>query len=135
MVDILRQFVIEDITDEFRLPTKHLKQMRRRERRQAIIGKGNTAARLKGAPEPGRDLFVFRLDSETTNGDIKAYLQSHNISVLKIDQMSHENSKYKSFKVTVPVSRLNDLLKEEVWPAGVGVRRFRNIRKQHDEQN
>ena len=125
----------EDITDEFRLPTKHLKQMRRRERRQVIIGKGNTAARLKGAPEPGRDLFVFRLDSETTNGDIKAYLQSHNISVLKIDQISHENSKYKSFKVTVLVSSLNDLLKEEAWPTGVGVRRFRNIRKQHDEQN
>ena len=70
-------------------------------------------ARLKGAPEPGRDLFIFRLDSETLDSDIKAYLESHDVSVLKIDQMSDENTKYKSFKVTVPISRLNDLLKEE----------------------
>ena len=59
--------------------------------------------------------------------------ESHNVYVLKIDQMSHENSKYKSFKVTVSISRLHDLLKEEAWPPGIGARRFCNIRKQYEK--
>ena len=63
-------YLNQDSDSSFRIPTQQLKQLRRKERCQAIIGKGNVTANLKGGPEPGRDIFVFRLDPSTTKADV-----------------------------------------------------------------
>ena len=84
-------------------------------------------ANLKRGPEPGRDIFVFRLDPSTTKADVESFLETENVGVR---QMSHESAKYKSFKVTIPTSKLQQLLNEEAWPEGIGVRRFYNAKKQ-----
>ena len=69
----------EDYSDKFEeafiIPTKHLKQMRRKECRQTTIGKPSSDSQLKGAPEPERDLFVFRLDPKTAAEDVQSYIE------------------------------------------------------------
>ena len=42
--------------------------------------------------------------------------------------MFHAESQDKLYKVTVPVSKVNELLKAEAWPVGVGVSRLRNTK-------
>ena len=118
----------DKIEEAFIIPKQHLKQMRRKKRRQAIIGKASCDSQLKGAPEPGRDLFVFRLDPKTAAEDVQSYIEDQQITGYDIKQMSHDDSQYKSYKVTVPVSKVNELLKAEAWPVGVGVRQFRNTK-------
>ena len=114
----------DKIEETFIIPKQHLKQMRRKEHRQAIIGKASNDSQLKGAPEPGRDLFVFRHDPKTAAEDVQSYIEDQQITVYDIKQMSHDDSQYKSYKVTVPVSKGNELLKAETWP----VRWFRNTK-------
>ena len=123
-------YLNQDSDSSFRIPTQQLKQLQRKERRQAIIGKGNVTANLKGGPEPGHDIFVFRLDPSSTKADVESFLETENVEVWHIEQMSHESAKYKSFKVTIPTSKLQQLLNEEAWPEGIGVRRFCNAKKQ-----
>ena len=118
---------------QFTLPSCQIRQMHRKERWQAIIGKSRNC-KLKGAPEPSYDIFVFRLDKEISSTDISKYLKDKEVSIRPVTQMSHKDAVYKSFKFTVLISHLNELLDEETWPEGVGVRRFRAPRESATQQ-
>ena len=69
------------IEEAFIIPTQHLKQMRRKERRQVITGKASSDSQLKGAPEPGCDLFLFRLDPKIAAEDVQSYFEDQQITV------------------------------------------------------
>ena len=58
---------------------------------------------------------MFRLDPKTAAEDVQSYIEEQQIIVYDIKQMSNEDSQYKSYKVTVPVSKVNELLKAEAW--------------------
>ena len=110
----------------FRFPRQQLRTQARREKRQVVIGKAmNTDSRFKGAPEPQRDLFIYRVDKETTKEDLENYISQKHFKTISVEEKSHPSAKFKSFKVTIGVSQLKEMLNESVWPVGVGVRRFR----------
>ncbi len=113
-------------------------QERRRQRKQrnAVTGaNATTCGNFRGAPEPVRDLFVYRVEQTTTLDDIKQYLTDHDIVYTNITRVSHSESKFQSFKLTVPKSRFKDLLNEDSWPTGVYVREFKQPRRQYDESH
>jgi len=104
------------------------KQARQEKRRQKVITGKNRApvqfGSFKGAPEPSRDLFVYRVDKAVEQTDILQYLQSQSIDVRDLRCISHEDARYKSFKLTTKMSDIDNLFTDSFWPSGVKVRRF-----------
>ena len=77
----------------------------------------NQSHKLLGAPPPKCEVFVSRV-KEGTEECISQYLIERRISVLKIDKVSHSESKFKSFKITIYKYDLNTLLDRSFWPLG-----------------
>ena len=104
------------------------KQARQEKRRQRVITGKNRAptqfGSFKGAPEPSRDLFVYRVDKTVEQADILQYLQSQSIEVRDLRCISHADARYKSFKSTTKVSDIDSVFTDTFWPSGVKVRRF-----------
>ncbi len=106
---------------------------RRRLRRRVapIVGTGHSD-RIRGAPEPSRDLFVYRVGLGVNASDIKHYICDKNVDVRDIEQTSKEGSMFMSFKVTVKASDMDNMLHSEFWPTGICVRRFRKPRPYYE---
>lgn len=111
-------------SSSFMLPRHSRRKQQRQTKRQVVTGRGQPNTRLRGAPEPVRDLFIFRVDNDTSVEDIKHYIENIGYSVKGLDCVSNVNAKFKSFKLTVPVSEFKELFDEKIWPPGVRVRRF-----------
>ena len=96
-----------------------------KKRTKIIKGTQESCGRFQGAPEPKRDLFVYRVSKECEPDDIRAMLKAKNCEVEDITVMSKAEAKFRSFKVSLKVSLVATLLSEEFpWPLGVRVRRF-----------
>jgi hypothetical protein len=108
-------------SNEYITPT----YFKRKERKQALLGKGKSVSTLRGAPPPSRDMFVFRVDKMTSVNDLKDYIIGKGCEARDIIIVSHKDSHYKSFKVTVSVTDYNNLMKPEIWPEGIMVRQYR----------
>ena len=88
--------------DVFEVPAHQLKLIRRNESRKRNIVKGTaTTQNVKGAPEPTRDLFIYRVDAETES--VFDLVKSNGFKVLSLKCISNPAAKYKSFRLTVPV--------------------------------
>ncbi len=118
--------VSSDRSSEFEIPGYHKRKMKRRTK--AIVGTGQSSD-VRGAPEPNRDIFVFRIDPEINTDNIKTYMNKKGTEVREITLMSKDGSKFHSFKVSIKLSDLNTVMNSEYWPAGVNVRRFWQPRK------
>ena len=102
---------------------------KQRNRRRGIAGCGESAeATTFHAAD--RDIFIYRVSSETTVDDIKQYLnklkekRQMNITVKDLKCVSHPDCVVKSFRLTVPCKEFESLMKGDVWPPSVRVRRF-----------
>ena len=83
------------------------------------------SARLKGAPPPLRYVFLSRVE----HGDaqmIVDYMKYNHIDVRKVETVSHANSKFMSFKVTVFKSNLHEILSNNFWPQGIVCRLWKD---------
>lgn len=92
-------------------------------KRNVIIG-NKTNCEIKGAPEPNRDLFIFRLDSDTTDTSLRKYITEKGITVRELELKSNAEAKFKSYRLSVPKTQFAKLLDGDMWPEGVGVRKF-----------
>ena len=108
-------------TDEFQFPSY---QKRRIRRRQKVVTGQATNSKLKGAPLPSRDVFIYRVDKNTTVDILSEYISENSIDFREIECVSHEDAKYKSFRLTVSIKDLDKIFNEALWPSGVMVRRF-----------
>ncbi len=86
---------------------------------------------FKGAPAPDRLLFIYRVAKDTDADEIKNFLVARQFTVRDFVQTSNENARFKSFKLTVPVSEFGKLFDENLWPAGVRVRKYIPPRSEH----
>ena len=75
----------------------------------AVVGTG-TSGSVRGAPQPNRDIFVFRVELGDADG-IKNYM-----TVRNIEKKSNDEAHLKSFKVTVCVAQLVHVLEPDFWP-------------------
>jgi hypothetical protein len=125
--------------DSFRLPSYQQRRNQRVEnkRRNFIEGKSKVkkdGCAFKGAPEPSRHLFIYRVDSETQTIDLKTFIGDHGFDVRELNLVSHKESMFKSFKLTVPVSQFKDLFEVSLWPSGVRVRKYITPRTNEEVQ-
>lgn len=114
-------------SDEFRQPGYALRREKRQQRRRqkVITGSGTSGTgTFKGAPEPTRSMFVYRVDPQTNISDLRVHLQDMDIEVREIACVSHPDSIFKSFKLDVPISVVDELLNGDLWPKGIKIRRF-----------
>ena len=125
-------------SEDFHLPNHTLKKKRREENRRQRIITGNArpgTGRFRGAPEPSRDLFIYRVDPETKANYITDLVVQNDYVVRDIQLISNPSARFKSFfKMSVPISQINSLLTETFpWPEGVCVRRFITPRRERDD--
>ena len=97
------------------------------------MGTGTNTNSFRGAPEPRRDIFLSRVDSETTDNDIENYIKEKGCRLTTLTLKSHPESKFKSYQITVPVSEYGVVMSAEFWPVGVAVRPFRRPRAVENE--
>ena len=84
---------------------------KQRRRRKAVKGSKNASAGamgLEAAPEPTRDIFVYRLKKKTTVGDVMDYMTRNDMKPSQIDRVSHTDAKFASFRIKVKVSLFGD---------------------------
>ena len=114
-----------DNSDGFQLPSYAAKQQRRMAARsnRVVTGCGKSNS-VKGAPSRTKDLFIFRVDPSTTTDSLHTHIRDHHFNIISLQQVSKPMSKYKSFRLIVPISEFNKLLDGAMWPEGISVRRF-----------
>ena len=118
---------LQDDDNGFQRPNYVRKDEKRQEakRRRIIFGKSHTqSGSFKGAPEPSRELFIYRVDPSTTDSQISSYLNDNNFTVREISCISNPNARFKSFKLKVPATEFQKLFNETLWPEGVRIRKF-----------
>ena len=96
-------------------------QKRRRPRKPPVRGNANTQGPLKGAPEPSRDIFVYRVLPETDETMVGKYMFDSNVVIREIKRISKDEARFKSFKVTITRPDLPKVLKPDFFPEGVCV--------------
>ena len=107
----------------FMYSTQQRKNMRRS--KKAITGtSAGQGSKLKGAPEPSRDVFVYRVEKGVEPKDIEEHMTTNHVTVRGVNKVSNDEAKYCSFKVEIKISDLNTVLESDFWPAGICVRRF-----------
>jgi len=108
-----------------REPTRVIKKQRQQEnKRRRIVQGSRPGSGIRGAPEPRRDAFIYRVLPDTSTEMLSQHLDSMGIATQAIDCVSNPNAMYKSFKVTTTVSNFRDLFNPEIWPEGICVRKY-----------
>ena len=69
------------------------------------------------------DIFIYRVDRGNRE-DIYDHLDFKGIDVRNISQLSHPNSRYKSFKATISSHQLLYVLSSSFWPRGIKAKEF-----------
>ena len=68
--------------------------------------------------------------------DVNEHLVKNNFTVGKLECISHDMAKYKSFKPTVPVDQFSKLFDEGLWPEGLRVRKYSQPwERENDDHN
>ncbi len=107
--------------DGFEYPAAH----RRKSRRQKpVTGTSTVQGTLRGAPEPSRDIFVYRVQKGNTSEVIHNHITSSDIEPRSVTMVSNSEAKFDSFKVVIKLSDMHKILSPDFWPEGVCVRRF-----------
>ena len=100
-----------------------------RTRRGQVHGSAENAL-IRGAPPPKRDFFLSRLSYDTDIEQLKRYIEGKGMHSAQLSLVSHEDSVYNSFKLTVGVQHANLAMSSDVWPQGVCVTRWRSRRQE-----
>ena len=64
------------------------------------------------------------MEKPATEQDIVDCLQDNEISAAKVVKISNSEARYCSFKITVALNDVVNILKPEIWPEGVRIRKF-----------
>ena len=93
--------VTDNNNNTWQVPKKHVQALRKRNSRR--IQGTVTGSNVKGAPSPSRTMFIYRVDNDTNDDDMRAWISDHNVNIIHFERLSHVDSKYKSYKLEVSV--------------------------------
>ena len=88
----------------------------------------------EGAPLPERTIFVSRV-IRSNEDDIKKCLTDTDDNVNNIIKSSHNDAKYKSFKIKISIIDLDKVLNNYFWPNGILCQMWREPRIKIDTSN
>ena len=95
---------------------------RRRRRDRAVFGTGDDDALSAGLQR--HDLFVFQTNKESTENDIKSYLERRGVTVINVERKSVTDAPSNSYHVEVHCLDVRTILTPGFWPVGVGSRKY-----------
>ena len=104
------------------------KLMNGQRKKNAVFGKRSGSFIKSGLKHV--DLFVFRVHCDVEDESLSSFLTDENISVIKFEKVSHDDSIMKSYKVTIKHDDLEKVMNEDFWPDGIGCRKFFSKRKE-----
>lgn len=118
-----RQYSTVISSNDFEIPPEHIRRQKRQNR--SICGVGYVRnSKVKGGPRPRRSLFVYRVESDTPDDDMKQYIERFKVPILEFEKMSHSDAVFKSFKVTLYRDDYFKLFEPHMWPSGVCVKPY-----------
>ena len=77
-----------------------------------------SGSNVKGVPLPTRSMFISRVDRETSDDNMRDWISKQKINIINFERLSHDDAKYKSYKLIVSVSDYVSLCKPSQWPSG-----------------
>ena len=93
------------------------------------------STKVKGATAPPDELFISRVDGDTTEADMAEYILELGVHIIDLELTSHIEARNKSFKLTVNKPDFYKLLDASLWPDGVKVGRYRKPRNIREYRN
>ena len=99
-----------------------LGRIRNRKRPPVAYGT-NSNATLKAGPRR-HEIFIFCVDSEASEDQIKDFVKWDNRSVVNIECKSLTYSWTKCYRLVVQCPDIEPLLDPSLWGSGIGVRRY-----------
>ena len=96
---------------------------KRRRKQTAVYGNANDdtfTARLQK-----HELFVFQVNKNVTEDQVKDYINNKDVTVVSIKLMTAAEAPSNSYHVVIHCMDVRPIMKPEFWPTGVGCRRFR----------
>ena len=102
-----------------------------RNRRQTRMRESANVHGLQGAPPRLVSLFLSRVQDGNPD-TVKAYMADKNVKVYSNEIMSHPDSVYLSFKVSISKSDVKKVLRPWFWPSGIKCKIWRNRNNSND---
>ena len=68
---------------------------------------------------------MSRVDPTAIEEDIKNHIPSKGVSNFEFVQLSHEESLWKSFKLTADIRDRDTILNPVIWPEGVSIQKWK----------
>jgi len=116
---------------------KNRKQRRNAKRKNKIgrFGAGK-AEHLKAAPMPDRHLFLGRLETGD-EASIKRHVEDRRpaVNLLEVKRISHEEARFKSFKISCPANQFHMLDDASLWPENSIFYPFREYKSKEKRPN
>ena len=124
----------EMITSQSKMPSEEW-MLQRRERRKQLQEKlkvnsrqvvtGNKEDTKVKAAGDVTGIYLYDIDSEFGESDIKEMITSGGVNVKHIRQiLGHNGGFRKSFKVLIPSDKLENVMTSEFWPSGIKCREW-----------
>ena len=122
--------------DGFRKTPRDIKKSGKREQHRIKVvhdTKNNSGSRFKGAQRDSIDLFVYHINHSATVGDLRGYLYDNDVNLndVRIDITSHEDARFKSFRLIAPGSLKEKLLSPDFWSVGICVKVYSESRQKN----
>ena len=89
---------------------------------RAVFGTGEDDALSAGLQR--HDLFVFQINKESIENDIKSYLERRGVTVINVERKSGTDAPSNSYHVEVHCLDVRTILTPGFWPVGVGSRKY-----------
>ena len=117
--------------DGFAIPRYAQRKIDRNTQRKVIRGTAPASGSIRGAQvsPPNRDLFVYKVEKDVDNNELKNLIASNGFQINDFKCVSHEDAKFKSFMLSVPKYEFSRLFDTNLWPEGICVRQFKTKRQ------
>ena len=70
------------------------------------------------------DAFVYRVHNDTTDNDLKEFIESEGVEMFDFEKQSNESAFTQSFRIRFQTDDYNKVMSPEFWPQGICVRKF-----------
>ena len=69
-------------------------------------------------------MYISRVDREMSDDNMRDWISTQKINIINFERLSHDDAKYKSYKLIVSVSAYVSLCKPSQWPVGICISKF-----------
>ena len=80
-----------------------------------------------------RNMFVFRVQKDTSDKDLSDYILSNGIIPQELACVSNPDSMFKSYKLSVSLSHSKAAFNANIWPEGIRIGKFYNPKTSKNE--